>query len=108
MAIQYKWQFPKLGVTYNQGALTDVVSTVYFYFIAEEDNITVHWPGSINIGSPHQSSFIPYNQVTKEYVEAWTEAAIGADKLQAMKDKLAAELVAKKAPAKGEMNPPWA
>jgi hypothetical protein len=108
MAIEYRWEFPSLGVTYNQGRLTNVVSTAYFNLIAEEDGVSVYLPSSINLSSPSSAaSFTPYEQVTKEQVQAWTEEALGAAKVQIFKDKLAAQLLAKKAPVKGDMNPPW-
>jgi len=108
MAIEYRWEFPSLGVTYNQGRLTNVVSTAYFNLIAEEDGVSVYLPSSINLSAPSAASFTPYEQVTKEQVQAWTEEALGAAKVQIFKDKLAAQLLAKKEPVKGDMNPPWA
>jgi hypothetical protein len=108
MAIQYTWQFPKLGITYSESGFANVISTSYFYLIAEEDGIKVSWPGSINLSAPSPASFTPFGDVTQEQVQQWTEAAIGEDKVQFMKNKLATQLQAEKNPIKGEANPPWA
>jgi hypothetical protein len=105
--IQYSWVFPKLGVTYNEGSLANVVSTSYFYLIAEEDGIRVSWPGSTNLYAPNPASFTPYDQVTQEQVIAWTEQALGEAQVERMKAKLATQLEAEKAPKKGDLNPPW-
>ena len=107
MAIQYSWVFPKLGVTYNEGMLTNVVSTSYFYYIAEENGVRVSWPGSTNLYAPNPASFTPYDQVTEEQVISWTETAIGPEKMQLMRDKLAQQLQAELEPKKGDLNPPW-
>lgn len=107
MAIQYSWVFPKLGVTYNEGMLTNVVSTAYFYYVAEENGTKVSWPGSINLSAPNPASFTPYDQVTQEQVVSWTEQAIGEAQLERMKAKLAQQLQAELEPKKGDLNPPW-
>lgn len=109
MAIQYRWEFPNLGITYSEGNLTNVISTSYYNLIAEEeDGTSVYLSGSINLSSPSPAAFTPYDQVTKEQVQQWTEDAIGAAKVQVYKDKLATQLQAKLNPIKGQATPPWA
>ena len=107
MAIEYRWEFPTLGVTYNEGTLTDVVSTSYYNLIAEEDGVSVYVSGSINLSAPNPASFTPYDQVTPEQVQAWTEQALGQVKVQIYKEKLAVQLQQKKNPTSGPMTPPW-
>ena len=107
MAIQYSWVFPKLGVTYNEGMLTNVISTSYFYLIAKEDDVQVSWTGSINLSAPNPAAFTPYDQVTPEQVQAWTEQALGEAQVEHMKVKLAVQLQQKKNPTSGPMTPPW-
>jgi hypothetical protein len=107
MAIQYRWEFPSLGVTYHEGMLTNVISTSYFNLIAEEDGVSVYMPGSINLAAPNPASFTPYDQVTQEQVQAWTEEAIGPAKVTIYKEKLAAQLQKKINPTSGPMTPPW-
>jgi hypothetical protein len=107
MAIEYRWEFPTLGVTYSEGTLTDVVSTSYYNLIAEEDGVSVYMPGSINLSAPNPASFTPYDQVTPEQVQAWTEQALGQVKVQIYKEKLAVQLQQKKNPTSGPMTPPW-
>ena len=107
MAIEYRWEFPTLGVTYSEGTLTNVVSTSYYNLIAEEDGVSVYVSGSINLSAPSPASFTPYDQVTPEQVQAWTEQALGQVKVQIYKEKLAVQLQQKKNPTSGPMTPPW-
>ena len=107
MAIEYRWKFPTLGVTYSEGALANVISTSYYNLIAEEDGLSVYMPGSINLSAPNPAAFTPYDQVTPEQVQAWTEQALGQVKVQIYKEKLAVQLQQKKNPTSGPMPPPW-
>lgn len=107
MAIEYRWAFRVLGVTYSEGALANVISTSYYNLVAEEDGVMVSIPGSINLSAPNPAAFTPYDQVTPEQVGEWTEQALGPAQVNTMKEKLAVMLQQKKNPSSGPMMPPW-
>jgi hypothetical protein len=108
--MQYEWNFPTLDVRYSveteEGTLTNVVETVHWTLTATEDNCSVSMYGSVAVGSPDPATFADYSSLTKETVQAWVESALG-DQVETMKETLASQIEAQKAPQTGGLTPPW-
>lgn len=106
--LEYKWAFPSLEVTYSVDDLTNVVSTVHWGLNATEDQYSARSYGSIGVGSPTPEAFITYEDLTEEEVISWVTTALGGEeRVQALKDSLAAQIETQKAPKTGSMSPPW-
>jgi hypothetical protein len=52
MAIEYKWQFPSLEVTFAVGELQNVVSTVHWRLTATDDQYSASSYGSVGVSTP--------------------------------------------------------
>jgi hypothetical protein len=108
--MNYEWNFPTLDVRYSvetgEGTLTNVVETVHWTLTAKDGDNGGYMYGSVAVGSPDPATFADYSSLTKETVQAWVEAALG-EQVQTMKETLASQIEAQKAPQTGGLTPPW-
>lgn len=105
--INYTWEFPALGVVYNEDNMMNVIQTVNWILYATEDTYSASCYGSVTLATPSPSSFTPYDQVSQAQVQAWTEAALGPEQVQSYKDSLALQIANQKNPKGGDLPPPW-
>jgi hypothetical protein len=42
--------------------------------------------GALSVGTPHEASFTPYDEVTKEMVEGWLESSLDCEAIEANLD----------------------
>lgn len=106
--IQYTWQFPSLDVVFDEDGMQDVVQTIHWILNAQDGDYAASCYGTVGVGKPDPQSFIPYQDLTKAKVEAWTEQAIGEEQVDQYKASLAGQIEAQKAPKSGPLPPPWA
>ena len=55
----------------------------------EEDGVVVFTSdtyGALSLTAPHEASFTPYNEVTKDMVEGWLEAGLDCEAIEANLD----------------------
>jgi len=64
------------------------IYTVHWTASLEEDGETAGAYGSIGLGAPNPSSFIPFNQLTKEEVVGWVLSALGVDQVVSIEEGL--------------------
>jgi hypothetical protein len=64
------------------------VYTVHWTASLEEDGETAGAYGSIGLGAPNPSSFVPFNQLTKEEVVGWVLSALGVDQVVSIEEGL--------------------
>ena len=108
MAIEYKWDFPSLEVTYSVGDLTNVVTAVHWRLTATEGQHSASTYGSAGVGAPTPEEFISYEDLTEEEIIGWVTNALGGEVyVQALKDNLDIQIATQKAPVSGSMSPPW-
>ena len=74
--IHYRAQKEYLEYTYDSD-LEDDICTAYF---------TADYFGAIRVDAPHEASFTPYDEVTKEMVEGWLEAGLDCEAIEANLD----------------------
>jgi hypothetical protein len=72
------------GETCPDGA----IYTVHWTASLEEDGETAGAYGSIGLGEPNPSSFVPFNQLTKEEVVGWVLSALGVDQVVSIEEAL--------------------
>jgi len=53
---------------------------------SEKDVFTADTYGALSVGAPHEASFTPYDEVTKEMVEGWLEAGLDTEAIEANLD----------------------
>jgi hypothetical protein len=64
------------------------IYTVHWTASLEEDGETAGAYGSIGLGAPNPSSFVPFNQLTKEEVVGWVLSALGVDQVVSIEEGL--------------------
>jgi hypothetical protein len=64
------------------------VYTVHWTASLEEDGETASAYGSIGLGEPDPSSFVPFNQLTKEEVVGWVLSVLGVDQVVSIEEAL--------------------
>jgi hypothetical protein len=53
---------------------------------SEKDVFTADTYGALSVDAPHEASFIPYEEVTKEMVEGWLTDALDTEAIEANLD----------------------
>lgn len=53
---------------------------------SEKDLFTADTYGAISLEAPHEASFTPYDEVTKEMVEGWLESSLDSEAIEANLD----------------------
>lgn len=96
MAIVYTWSFPQFDVVPSEDGMTDVVKTIHWRYDAVDGDYSAGAYGTVGLGEPNPTDFIPYNQLT----EQWTVDAVSASvDVPAMQASLAQQIA-------DEINPP--
>jgi hypothetical protein len=72
------------GETCPDGA----VYTVHWTASLEEDGETVGAYGSVGLGAPDPTSFVPFDQLTKEEVIGWVLSTLGVDQVVSIEESL--------------------
>jgi hypothetical protein len=105
--MNYIWKFPSLEVVYNQNSMLNVVTKVHWVLTANDGEYSDYAYGVVDVGPANPQSFTTYSDLTKNQVQSWVETLIGANNIQATKDKLAKRIASKKNPVGEVMLPPW-
>jgi hypothetical protein len=82
------------------------IYTVHWTASLEEDGETAGAYGSIGLGEPDSSSFIPFNQLTKEEVVNWVLSALGVDQVVSIEESLHNQIQQKLHPTSA-VGVPW-
>lgn len=95
MSVTYSWIFPQFEVSPSEDGLTDVIKTIHWRYEAADGDHSASAYGSIGLDAAEASSFVPYDQVTKQ----WTIDTVTAKlDLPAMVASLAAQIETSKNP----------
>ena len=106
MAISYSWNVSTVDTYPTHNSQSDVVYNVHWRLTATDDanndadgnNWTADVYGSQAVDTSDLSSFTAFADLTASNVQGWVEAALGADKVTAMKASLDANIAAKITP----------
>ena len=82
------------------------IYTVHWTASLEEDGETAGAYGSIGLGAPDPSSFIPFDQLTKEEVVNWVLSALGVDQVVSIEEALHKQIQQKLHPTSA-VGVPW-
>ena len=104
MAIVYTWSFPEFDVVPSEDGLSDVVKTIHWVYTAVDQQHSASAYGTVGLGAPNPSDFIPYDQLT----EQWTVDAVSASvDVPAMQANLAQQIADQINPPIVPMQPPF-
>ena len=100
MAISYEWDVSTVDTYPTKDSKSDVVHNVHWRLTATDDtnkdsegnNWTAGVYGSQGLDTSDLSSFTAFADLKASDVQGWVEAALGADKVTAMKASLDANI----------------
>ena len=93
--MQYQWHYGPADVS-NINQMTDVVTQVHWYCLGTAPNGTTYKAsGSVSLGTPTPSTFVPFNQLTQAQVQNWVTSHVNQNFVQ---DTLANEYTASLTP----------
>ena len=106
MAINYAWDVSTVDTYPTKDSNSDVVYNVHWRLTATDDantdsdgnNWTAEVYGSQGLDTDSISSFVAFADLNAAKVQSWVEAALGADKVTAMKAGLDAQIAEKITP----------
>ena len=102
--LTYSWSFPEFDVAKSEDGLTDVVKVIHWRYDATDGEYSAGAYGTVGLGAPNPTDFIPYDQIT----EQWTIDAVSASlDVPAMQANLAAQIENEKNPPIVPMQPPF-
>lgn len=63
-----------------------VISTIHWRAQKQSEGFTADTYGALSVDAPHEASFTPYDEVTKEMVEGWLADSLDTETIEANLD----------------------
>lgn len=104
--ITYTWILGPLAVKLAEDGFTNVVYSVSWVLVGEEDSYRCQIYGSASVPEP-SGNFTPFDQLTEAQVQDWVESALGAEQVAAYKIQLAQQIELQKNPVDAVLPAPW-
>ena len=87
----FNWLISQLDSIPTLDGMEKVISTIHYraqktHQVDEVDVFTADTYGALSVDAPHEASFIPYDEVTKEMVEGWLTDALDTEAIEANLD----------------------
>tara|TARA_R100000655_G_scaffold50650_1_gene88268 strand:- start:628 stop:996 length:369 start_codon:yes stop_codon:yes gene_type:complete len=111
------WQVDTMDVTYTEGSLSDVVTSVAWRAIATDGTfvdpdgttrpLSATTIGSVEVTPPDPDSFTPYADITETQAVGWAKDALGNEKVLEIEADVTAAVEQKKTPTSGTPELPW-
>ena len=82
----FTWVISQLDSIPSVDGMDKVISTIHYRAQKQEEGFIASTYGAISLEAPHESSFTPYDEVTKEMVEGWIESSVDIEAIEANLD----------------------
>jgi hypothetical protein len=83
----FNWVISQLDSIPSIDGMDKVISVIHWRAQKQfQDAWTADTYGALSVGTPHESSFTPYDEVTKEMVEGWLTASLDTEAIEANLD----------------------
>jgi hypothetical protein len=102
--ITYTWNFGFFDVVKSEDGLTNVVKTIHWVINAVDGTYSASSYGTVSLGSPNPSDFIPYDQLTEAWTISVCSASLNVPEIEA---GLAADIANQIDPPVVPMDPPF-
>lgn len=77
-----RWEIIKLECYPNYSDASDVVITVHYKIIGEQDGYVVEHPAAQSFSTAPNEPFTPFNQLTQDIVIDWVKDSLGSEGIQ--------------------------
>ena len=107
MANTYSWTINALDAKIHENDLDNVIYTVHYTFIGQDDSeepVSANSIGTLSVQYNPENPFIPYSELTKEDVVKWLEDGLDVDN---MKENLDKQIELKIHPVNETLRPDW-
>ena len=86
----FNWVISQLDSIPSLDGMEKVISTIHYRAQKQYEEDVIHFTadtyGALGVDAPHEASFTPYDEVTKEMVEDWLEASLDCEAIEANLD----------------------
>ena len=87
----FSWVISQLDSIPSIDGMDKVISVIHYraqktHQVDGTDVFTADTYGALSVGTPHEASFTPYDEVTKEMVEGWLTAGLDCEAIEANLD----------------------
>lgn len=80
------WIISSLDSIPSLDGMDKVISVIHYRAQKQYEDFIADLYGSLGVDAPHEASFTPYDEVTKEMVESWLEAGLDTEVIEANLD----------------------
>jgi hypothetical protein len=82
----FNWVISQLDSVPSYNGMDKVISLIHWRAQKYHEEFTADQYGSLGVDAPHEASFTPYDEVTKEMVESWLDAGLDTEAIEANLD----------------------
>ena len=82
----FTWVISQLDSIPSLDGMDKVISTIHWRAQKSHEGFTADTYGALSVDAPHEASFTPYDEVTKEMVEGWLTAGLDSEAIEANLD----------------------
>lgn len=107
MANTYSWRINALDAKIHENNLDNVIYTVHWSFIGQDDSeepVSASSIGTLTVQYNPEDEFIEYDDLVKSDVVGWLEAGLD---VEAMKQNIDNQIELKKNPVDETLRPNW-
>jgi hypothetical protein len=107
----YTWTISSMDAYTTQSGYTDVVYTIHWRYRATDESGSYaaekYGAQSVAPYNSESSSFIPFNELTKDVVVGWLTGSMGIERVGALTASLDSEINEQMYPSVISLGPPW-
>ena len=86
----FTWVISQLDSIPSIDGMDKVISVIHWRAQKQYEEDVIHFTadtyGALSVDAPHEASFTPYDEVTKEMVEGWLMAGLDTEEIEANLD----------------------
>ena len=82
----FTWLISSLDSIPTLDGMDKVISVIHYRAQKQHEDFTADYFGALRVDAPHESSFTPYDEVTKAMVEGWLEEELDVEAIEANLD----------------------
>jgi hypothetical protein len=105
--ISFFYDIVSLDCKSQINGVANIVETIHWTVRAVSDGFVSSTYGSVNLTIDEESSFQPYENLTKDEIITWAKAALGEQQIADIEASLAAQIEAAKNPPVVRPSLPW-
>ncbi len=82
----FTWLVSQLDSIPSLDGMDKVISVIHYRAQKQHEDFTADTYGALAVDAPHEASFTPYDEVTKEMVKGWLESGLDIEAIEANLD----------------------